>query len=124
MCSSAAACVTRKAADNRLSVSWPRVVPSGAAGSGVNAKGLGFYKDLVRTLRSAGITPVVTLYHWDLPLALHDSAGGWLSRDVALRFADYAAEVARRLKARGMVQLGERGAITPAKVEEILRLAA
>lgn len=79
----------------RFSISWPRVQ---AQGQGAwNEKGFAFYDQLVDELLAAGMAPHATLYHWDLPLALHDSVGGWLSRDVALRFADYAAEVARRL---------------------------
>lgn len=78
----------------RFSIAWPRVMPEGTGA--VNARGLDFYDRLVDTLLAAGITPLVTLYHWDLPLALHER-GGWLSRDTALAFADYAEVVARRL---------------------------
>ncbi|MBB6475309.1 GH1 family beta-glucosidase [Sphaerisporangium rubeum] len=78
----------------RFSVSWPRVMPAGAGA--VNAAGLGFYDRLVDRLLAAGITPYVTLYHWDLPQALED-AGGWASRDTAYRLADYARVVYERL---------------------------
>ena len=78
----------------RFSVAWPRVQPSG--GGPVNEPGLAFYDRLVDGLLEAGIQPMVTLYHWDLPQELED-AGGWLNRDTALRFGDYAAIVAQRL---------------------------
>jgi beta-glucosidase len=78
----------------RFSISWPRVLPEGTGV--VNARGLDFYDRLVDALLARDITPLATLYHWDLPLALHDR-GGWLNRDTALAFADYAEQVARRL---------------------------
>ncbi|MFF1407861.1 GH1 family beta-glucosidase [Streptomyces sp. NPDC058294] len=78
----------------RMSVAWPRVIPGGTGE--VNAKGLAFYDRLVDALLEAGITPSVTLYHWDLPQALQDR-GGWPERDTALAFAEYASAVAARL---------------------------
>ena len=78
----------------RFSVAWPRIVPAGAGA--VNAAGLDFYSRLVDELLGAGVTPVVTLYHWDLPQALQD-AGGWTNRDTSARFADYAAAVGSAL---------------------------
>ncbi|MET8050952.1 GH1 family beta-glucosidase [Streptosporangium sp. NPDC005286] len=78
----------------RFSVAWPRVQPHGSGP--VNARGLDFYSRLVDRLLEAGITPYVTLYHWDLPQALED-AGGWPERDTAYRFAEYAAAVYARL---------------------------
>ena len=78
----------------RFSVSWPRVVPTGEGA--VEPRGLDFYERLVDGLLESGIAPVVTLYHWDLPQALEDR-GGWLDRDTAFRFAEYADHVARRL---------------------------
>jgi beta-glucosidase len=78
----------------RFSVSWPRVLPEGVGA--VNAKGLDFYDRLVDALLEAKVDPWLTLYHWDLPLALQ-RRGGWLERDVAAWFADYATVVARRL---------------------------
>ncbi len=71
----------------RFSISWSRVLPDGTGR--VNPKGLDFYSRLVDALREAGIRPFVTLYHWDLPAAL-DDRGGWLNRDVASWFAEYA----------------------------------
>ncbi|MHA7176621.1 GH1 family beta-glucosidase [Arthrobacter sp. Sr24] len=71
----------------RFSFSWSRIQPTGKGA--VNAAGLGFYDKLVDGLLEAGITPSPTLFHWDTPLAL-EQAGGWLNRDTAERFADYA----------------------------------
>ncbi|MFE9124836.1 GH1 family beta-glucosidase [Streptomyces sp. NPDC007148] len=67
----------------RFSVSWPRVDSPG---------GLDFYDRLVDALCAAGVRPVVTLFHWDLPVALD-----WLERDTASRFADHVSVVAERL---------------------------
>jgi len=78
----------------RFSVSWPRVLPEGVGT--INTAGLDFYDRLVDALLARGISPMGTLYHWDLPLALHEK-GGWLNRDTAYAFADYAEVVARRL---------------------------
>ncbi|MGA5321302.1 GH1 family beta-glucosidase [Streptomyces seoulensis] len=78
----------------RLSVAWPRVVPGGDGP--VNPKGLAFYDELTDALLEAGITPSVTLYHWDLPQVLQDR-GGWPERDTAEHFAAYASAVAERL---------------------------
>ncbi len=74
----------------RFSLAWPRIQPTGSGA--FNAAGLDFYDRLVDDLLAAGIDPVATMYHWDLPQALED-AGGWPVRDTALRFADYAAKV-------------------------------
>jgi beta-glucosidase len=81
----------------RFSIAWPRVIPDGSGP--VNAKGLDFYDGLVDELRTAGIRPVPTLFHWDTPQPIED-AGGWLNRDTAYRFAEYAAVVADRLADR------------------------
>ncbi len=78
----------------RFSVAWPRVRPSGDGP--VNAAGLDFYDRLVDDLLAHGIDPVATLFHWDLPQPL-DDAGGWLNRDTAHRFAEYADATAARL---------------------------
>ena len=78
----------------RFSVSWPRIQPAGRGT--VNRAGIDYYSRLVDELLGAGVAPAATLYHWDLPQPLQD-AGGWLARDTADRFADYAAVVADAL---------------------------
>lgn len=78
----------------RFSVAWPRVVPDGTGA--VNRPGLDFYDALVDALLARGITPFVTLYHWDLPQAQQDR-GGWPARDTAAAFADYSSVVAATL---------------------------
>jgi len=79
----------------RFSIAWPRVQPDGAGAW--NEAGFAFYDRLVDALLEAGIQPHATLYHWDLPQALHENMGGWTAREIVPRFAAYAAEVARRL---------------------------
>jgi beta-glucosidase len=78
----------------RFSIAWPRILPDGQGK--VNEKGLDFYDRLVDTLLANSIRPFATLYHWDLPLALHQQ-GGWLNRDTAYAFADYVEVVVKRL---------------------------
>ena len=78
----------------RFSTAWPRILPSGAGA--VEARGLDFYDRLVDGLLARGVAPWLCLYHWDLPQALQDQ-GGWLQRDIAEKFADYARVVAKRL---------------------------
>ena len=81
----------------RFSIAWPRVQPDGT-GPACEA-GLDFYDRLTDELLSRGITPLPTLYHWDLPQPLED-AGGWLNRDTAYRLADFGALAAARLADR------------------------
>jgi len=78
----------------RFSVAWPRIQPTGRGPA--NSAGLDFYDRLVDGLLARGIQPWATLFHWDLPTELM-MTGGWLSRDTAEAFADYAALVAGRL---------------------------
>lgn len=78
----------------RYSISWPRIQPDG--GGAINDKGLDHYKRMTDAVLAAGIRPIVTLYHWDLPQALEE-AGGWPNRDTAARFADYAGVIGRHL---------------------------
>src|SRR5690606_17026054 len=77
----------------RFSVSWPRVLPEGTGA--VNPKGLDFYERLIDGLLELGIRPMCTLFHWDLPLELQ-RRGGFLNRDMAGWFADYADLLAKR----------------------------
>ena len=94
----------------RLSIAWPRVQPEGSGRA--NPEGLAFYDRLVDELLAAGVRPMATLFHWDLPQALEDR-GGWLQRDTAERFAEYAALVgaAPRRPGRALVpgQRAQRG---------------
>lgn len=71
----------------RFSISWSRVLPDGRGKP--NQKGLDFYSSLVDTLLQNNIDPFVTLYHWDLPMALQD-AGGWVNRRICDWFVEYA----------------------------------
>ncbi|AUI62748.1 GH1 family beta-glucosidase [Amycolatopsis sp. BJA-103] len=81
----------------RMSFAWPRIQPDGDGKP--NADGLAFYDGLIDEVCAAGIDPVGTLFHWDLPQALEDK-GGWLSRDTAERFAEYAAILGERFSDR------------------------
>ena len=76
----------------RMSISWSRVFPTGKGE--VNPKGLDYYKRVTDELLANGITPYVTLFHWDTPAGL---AGGWQSRDTSKAFADYAAFMGKSL---------------------------
>lgn len=80
----------------RFSVAWPRIIPDGDGA--VEPRGLAFYARLVALLRSEGIEPVVTLYHWDLPQSLQDR-GGWANRATADAFVRYAEVVHEALGA-------------------------
>ncbi|HEY0310815.1 MAG TPA: GH1 family beta-glucosidase [Luteimonas sp.] len=95
----------------RFSVSWSRVLPDGTGR--VNQAGLDFYSRLVDALLEAGIEPLLTLYHWDLPAAL-DDRGGWLNRDCADWFAEYGRTLYRALdgRVRKWVTLNEPWVIT------------
>src|SRR5258708_11056857 len=81
----------------RFSLAWPRIQPGGSGAA--NKAGLDFYDRLTDALLARGISPMPTLYHWDLPQPLED-AGGWMARDTAYRFAEYAALAADRLADR------------------------
>ncbi|MCJ0902607.1 GH1 family beta-glucosidase [Rhodococcus sp. ARC_M6] len=81
----------------RLSLSWSRILPTGTGQ--VNVKGLDFYDRMIDRLCDAGITPAVTLYHWDLPSALQEQ-GGWMNRDTAFRLGEYAQIVGEKFADR------------------------
>lgn len=78
----------------RFSIAWPRVLPEGIGQA--NDAGLDFYDRLIDTLLENGIAPYATLFHWDLPIPLYQR-GGWLNRDSADWFSDYASLVVGRL---------------------------
>ncbi|SDD23117.1 GH1 family beta-glucosidase [Glycomyces harbinensis] len=81
----------------RFSIAWPRIQPDGTGPA--NPEGLDFYDRLVDRLVAAGIKPMPTLYHWDLPQGFEDR-GGWPARETAERFGEYAAIVGGRLSDR------------------------
>ena len=117
----------------RLSLSWVRLQPTGRGD--LNPEGVAFYAALLEGMRERGITPMVTLYHWDLPQPLED-AGGWPARETAYLFADYADRTVRALGhlARDWITINEpwcvaflgygRGAHAPGKEDPRLAVAA
>ncbi|MDR3725215.1 MAG: GH1 family beta-glucosidase [Terracidiphilus sp.] len=99
----------------RMSLSWPRIFPMGKGQ--VNQAGLDYYKRVLDELHGAGVTPYVTLFHWDLPAALE---GGWQSRETVKAFGDYAAFVARELgdRVRHFMTTNEFGCFTDSGYRE------
>jgi len=77
----------------RFSFAWPRLIPEGIGA--VNDKGVDFYDRLIDGMLERGLKPYATLYHWDLPSPLQDK-GGWMNRDIASWFADYAVLVQQK----------------------------
>ena len=78
----------------RFSISWPRVLPNGVGE--VNQKGIAFYQNLCDELLAAGIAPLATLYHWDMPTALYEK-GGWENPDSSLWFEEYVRVISEAL---------------------------
>ncbi|XP_030953635.1 beta-glucosidase 12-like [Quercus lobata] len=74
----------------RFSISWSQVLPKGKLSGGVNQEGIEYYNKLINRLLSKGIKPFVTMFHWDLPQALEDEYGGFLSPHIVDDFRDYA----------------------------------
>ncbi|KAL8153851.1 hypothetical protein V2J09_011611 [Rumex salicifolius] len=74
----------------RFSISWSRILPTGKLSGGINKLGVQFYHDLIDELLANGIKPFVTIFHWDMPQALQEEYGGFLSRYVVDDFVDYA----------------------------------
>lgn len=81
----------------RFSISWPRILPEGTGK--INQKGIDFYSELIDELLKNGIEPYITLYHWDLPHALH-LQGGWMNRNIVDWFAEYAKIVVENFSER------------------------
>lgn len=72
----------------RFSIAWPRIQPGGRGAP--NPEGIAYYNKLIDLLLANGITPFVTLYHWDLPLDLQMAHDGWLNREIVDDFTAYA----------------------------------
>lgn len=72
----------------RLSIAWPRIIPDGDGE--VNLEGIEFYDRLIDSMLAHGLTPWVTMFHWDLPQSLEDRFGGWRDRRTADAFSKYA----------------------------------
>ena len=95
----------------RLSIAWPRIFPTGRGA--VNQKGVDFYHRLIDTMLARGITPWVTMFHWDLPQALEDE-GGWRVRSTADAFALYADTIVQAYadRVKNWITLNETGCFT------------
>ncbi|XP_010519674.1 PREDICTED: myrosinase 2-like [Tarenaya hassleriana] len=74
----------------RFSIAWSRIIPRGKASRGVNEEGIAYYNRLLDSLEAKGITPFVTLFHWDLPQTLQDEYEGFLDRQIIEDYKDYA----------------------------------
>eukprot|EP00775_Hariotina_reticulata_P004623 gene4623-4877_t len=81
---------------HRFSFSWPRIIPGGRSGSAVNKQGVAFYHKLIDEMIANGITPVATMYHWDLPQVLQDSYQGWLGDQIVDDFNYFASTLFSR----------------------------
>ncbi|XP_077566427.1 lactase-like protein isoform X2 [Stigmatopora nigra] len=74
----------------RFSISWPRLIPTGIKTDHINERGIQYYNDLIDHLLGSKITPIVTLYHWDLPQVLQERYGGWQNVSMVNHFNDFA----------------------------------
>ncbi|XP_068595144.1 lactase-like protein [Brachionichthys hirsutus] len=74
----------------RFSISWPRLIPTGIKTDHINEKGMQYYDELINHLLENKITPVVTLYHWDLPQVLQEKYGGWQNISMVNHFNEFA----------------------------------
>ncbi|XP_047241194.1 lactase-like b isoform X1 [Girardinichthys multiradiatus] len=74
----------------RFSIAWPRIIPTGVKSDHVNEKGIQYYDELIDHLLESNITPIVTLYHWDLPQVLQEKYGGWQNISMVNHFNDFA----------------------------------
>ncbi|KAM3288041.1 beta-glucosidase 12-like [Capsicum chacoense] len=74
----------------RLSISWSRILPYGKVSKGVNPEGIKFYNNVINEIISNGLTPFVTLFHWDTPQGLETEYGGFMSSKIVKDYADYA----------------------------------
>ncbi|KAK6139734.1 hypothetical protein DH2020_026527 [Rehmannia glutinosa] len=81
----------------RFSISWSRILPCGKLSGGINREGVKFYNDLIDLLLAAGITPFVTIFHFDLPKCLQDEYGGFLHRNIVGKAATEPYKVAHHL---------------------------
>ncbi|XP_038688539.1 beta-glucosidase 24-like [Tripterygium wilfordii] len=76
----------------RFSISWSRLLPNGKLSGSVSEEGVAFYNDLIDEIISNGLTPFVTIFHWDTPQALDEEYGNFLSYDIVSDFQDYAEQ--------------------------------
>ncbi|CAD5317320.1 unnamed protein product [Arabidopsis thaliana] len=74
----------------RFSIAWPRIFPHGRMEKGISKAGVQYYHDLIDELLANGITPLVTVFHWDTPQDLEDEYGGFLSDRIIKDFTEYA----------------------------------
>ncbi|KAM8751730.1 lactase-like b isoform X1 [Acanthopagrus latus] len=74
----------------RFSISWPRIIPTGIKSDHINEKGIQYYDELINLLLESKITPIVTLYHWDLPQVLQEKYGGWQNITMVNHFNEFA----------------------------------
>jgi len=72
----------------RFSIAWTRILPNGTGD--INQPGIDYYNAIIDMLIEANITPMITLYHWDLPQAIQENYGGWPNKTVAELFEKYA----------------------------------